>query len=150
MSWLSLNIARYRAVIKNLEWTWYSKYPITKEEYWLLKAWRDMKVPFIWIHDIEWNRVREINPRDIKEFEPITKVQSWYWYNAVCSFWWRHPIHNWSFDCDCAKKFWCSWLVFKDKLKEALGVDIFYDSDITEDMRNKYLTIKNNNTSYTQ
>lgn len=141
---LSLNLVKYKVAVKNLEWTWYSKYPITDQERSnLLKARKD-KDPFVWIHDIDWNRVREINPRDIKEFEPISKWQSHAGYNVVCDFWGRHSVHNWEWACECEKYFKCNGSVFKDKLKEVLWLDIFYSVDITEDIRKQYLAKINN------
>ena len=139
---LWLNIAKYKAKVRNTDWdqyrAGYTEYPITESEYAKLKLAIHNKEPFTWIHDLMWSRVREINAkRDIKEFLPIVHTKQEYWKRWVCSFWIRHPItmYDW---CDCYKKFWCPGLIFKDKLKE-IWFDIYYDSDITEEMRQKYL-----------
>jgi len=141
---LWLNIAKYKAKVRNTDWdqykAGYTEYPITENEYNKLKLAIENKEPFTWIHDLNWERLREINAkRDIKEFLPIIHSKQNYWYLWVCAFWWRHPIYNWELNCECEKKFWCHGLNFKDKLKEVLWLDIFYDSDITEEMRQKYL-----------
>ena len=141
---LWLNIAEYKVKIKNTSWDQYNsgftEYPITEDEYDKLKLAIHNKEPFTWIHDLMWVRLREINPkRDIKEFLPIIHSKQDSWKVVICSFWWRHSVAGYPDNCDCSKIFWCVWFVFNGKLKEFLWLDIYYDSDITEDIRKNYL-----------
>jgi len=88
--WVWLKIAKYKAIVKDLDWKSYSPYPITEEEYAKLKLARAWNKPFVWIHDIEDNKVREINPREIKQFIPITNAsESSYSVSRrwICNFW---------------------------------------------------------------
>lgn len=53
----------------------------------------------------------------------------------ICSYWTRHFMTD---ECKCSKRFWCTWFVFQDKLRE-LWHDTFYDSNITPAMQEEYL-----------
>ena len=143
MTWLWLQIAKFKVAVKNLDWYWFEQYLITAQERERLVLAREEKDPFVWIHDLDGERLREINPRDIKEFIPINYWKSGWWYNAICRFWVRHPISNWEFTCECEKKYWCLEIMFYDELKEVLGLDIQDYRKITDTMRNDYLLKKN-------
>jgi len=142
---LNIWVAKYKARVRNIEGdgsrNTYSEYPITEQEYAKLKLAIADKEPFTWIHDLNWNKVREINAkRDIKDFLPVFKQPTWYTLTFTCSFWEKHPIVGWNCSCDCSKKYWCLGIVFLDKINLLLGLDISNVSNITKDMRKEYLS----------
>lgn len=146
-----LNIAKYKAKVKNTDWdqyrAWYTEYPITENEYAKLKLAIANKEPFTWIHDLDWNRLREVNAkRDIKEFSPIVHSNYTSWISITCEFWVTHNIVWWDRDCKCSDIYKCSWVVFKDKLEELLWIKIQYNSDITDEMRSEYIKLTTHDT----
>lgn len=151
MSWLWLRIAKYKVLVKNAEWDsykpWYTEYPITEDEYSRLKIAIEHKEPFTWIHDLDGNKVIEINAkRDIKKFIPIIHKQSAWKVQNICHFWVRHDrLPEWGYNCDCEKEFWCRDFQFKDKLREVLWFEFTHKSEITDKIRYKYKQLINNN-----
>jgi len=141
---LWLKVAKYKAMIRNIEGdgskNTYTSYPITENEYAKLKIAIADKEPFTWVHDLDWNRVREVNAkRDIKEFLPITHSKPMSNLSIKCAFWVIHPIHNWTWDCKCSDKYGCLWIVFIDKLNKALWFNLSDKYDITDKIRHDYL-----------
>lgn len=121
-----------------LLWDW-TKINITKAQYDLYReeVWMKKHNEFITINDIDTNEIIfEWRCSEIKRFSERITDNS-HTYNAVCSFWWRHNIALFPENCQCSKEFNCLWIVFKDKL-EAIWFKVFYDTEITEDMRTAY------------
>lgn len=141
-----LNIAKYKAMVRDTQWYWVTAYPITAEEYSRLKVAIEDKLPFAWIHDIDWNRIREINPkRDIKEFAEIiynTEEQdNVYW---ICEYWVRHKVLNWKCStCYCFDKLWIHPEEYFNRLgklwyKGDKWTKLYYPRDITNEIIRKY------------
>jgi len=93
---------------------------------------------FITIDDIDTKQVLfKWRCSEIKEFQERNTDSSLANANAVCDFWWRHPIQWFPDNCTCAKDFDCMRFQFQFKLEE-MWYKIEYASDITEEMRAAY------------
>lgn len=138
-----LKVAKYKAMVRNIDddgRNTYIPYPITESEYAKLKIAIANKEPFTWIHDILWNRIREVNAkRDIKEFNPITQNINNSSYSIVCGFWVPHVVYNGSWDCKCSEKYGCLSISFLWKMNKLLRLEISDSSKITKNMRIQYL-----------
>lgn len=112
---------------------------ITKSQYQLYKDEVEIKAynAFITINDIDTNEILfEWRASKIDWFWEFTVDKTLAERNWVCSFWHRHPIST-AWECSCAKEYKTLWFIFKDKLKE-MWYNIFYDSDITQEMQTAY------------
>jgi len=145
---LSNKVITHKVIVKNADWKWITKYPLTKDMYVTYRlAKQDRKIwDTLWLTDIDWNRIRELDPIKFEEFEEvkITNNDNRCW---VCSYGGRHPISQ-AWECDCQEIFgilphkFKEWLIEKwykiedNKWKKR---DIFYDSDITDFHRKEFL-----------
>lgn len=141
---LSNKIITHRVIIRNADGKGVTKYPLTKDmyvNYRLAKS--DRKIwSTIWITDIDGNKLREIDPIKLEEFEEVVINPSIAEKRWVCSWWNRHPL-SMLWECSCNKEFDCLSFQMKDRLKE-MWYNIQYSTDITEEHRiaykKKYLT----------
>jgi len=93
---------------------------------------------FITINDIDTDEILfDWRCSEIKRFVERKQDKGTQWAVFICSFWVRHPLSmGWA--CECKKEFKTLWILFKDRLKE-MWYKVFYDDDITEEMRLEYL-----------
>ena len=135
---LSTNIVTHKVIVKNPDWKWITKYPLTKEMYADYKiAKNDRKVwDTIWLTDIDWKRIRELDPIKFEEFEEVKTDSSMNEKVWICAFWNRHPMHM-AGDCECSKEYDCLAIMFMPRLKE-LWFTINYPSEITKSMQLAY------------
>jgi hypothetical protein len=130
-------VAKYKAVVRNLEGYGVTKYPITEAHYEVLKiAIRD-KSPFIWLEDLDWNNLREINAkRDIKNFEPISYGSNTYSDSDryVCGWGVKHLLIGFPRNCNCYRITWLFRADYQAKLKEEFWYKFNSPAWITRDM----------------
>jgi len=142
---LSTHIKTHYILIKEGEKNQIKKIPITTSQYELYKEELQMKKhnDFFQIDDIETKQILyDGRANKIDWFEEIIRDKELSEKKWVCSFWTKHPVVWFPNNCNCSEKFWVLWITFKDELKK-LWYNINYDSDITEEMQNHYLKIKN-------
>lgn len=105
---LSNKIVTHKVIVKNSDWNGTTKYPLTQDmyaTYRLAKADRKQG-SMVWLTDIDWNRLREIDPIEFKEFEEFEEIKvnnelvNKYW---ICSKLWKHPINWFPDNCECNK-----------------------------------------------
>lgn len=140
---LSNKVVTHRVIVRNADGKWITKYPLTKDmyvNYRLAKS--DRKIwSTIWITDIDDNKLREIDPIKLEEFEEVIIDPSVVDKRWVCSWGNYHPLFMLG-ECSCQEEFDCIWLDMKDRLNE-MWYNIQYPSDITNEMqvayKNKYL-----------
>lgn len=77
---LSVKIVTHKVIVKNQDWKWITKYPLTKEmytEYSMAKLnrqyWDD-----IWLKDLDWNNIRRLDPIKFEEWEEIGNKEKEY------------------------------------------------------------------------
>jgi len=136
---LSTQIATHKVIVKNPDLKWITKYPLTKDMYVNYRlAKNDRQIwNTIWLTDLDWVRIRELDPIKFEEFEEIKPSKEYSKYNVVCSFWVRHPMSQYPNNCNCKDEFDCLWFAFKDKLKD-MWYKIHYDSEISDFHRQEY------------
>jgi hypothetical protein len=121
----------------------WNKISITQSQYELYRE--EIKIKkhndFITIHDIDTDEITyEWRCNEIKAFQAIKRDPTLWDKVTICSFWTRHEL-SLTWDCECSKKFWTLWILFKDELQK-LWYKVFYDSDITKEMQEAYLNNK--------
>ena len=111
--------------------------PVAKDQFDLYRSEIELKRhnEFIAISDADtWELLFDGRCSEIKEFQKIV-FKSVEDRIKICDFWTKHPLQE---DCLCSKRFWCIWMTFRYEL-EKLWYNIFYPSQITEEMQNEFL-----------
>ena len=119
---------------------------ITKAQYDIISEdIRNLKTnDFYTISDIDtWKTLFEWQKRDIIRFKE-KNLDSNEYRKVICDYWNKHPLVNWSMQCDCKKSYWYEAIDLK--LFAKAKYNIIYPLDITSDIRKEfYLFLKQNN-----